>query len=81
MYVPVDIVDWEQMQGLFKRTMRRFGAIETVVANAGIMESKGILDMDDVDESGDLIESKEAFEVIDVNVKGTLNSMSLTFEV
>ncbi|PLB55599.1 dehydrogenase with different specificitie [Aspergillus steynii IBT 23096] len=77
MYVPVDIVDWDQMQGLFKRVVRQFGGIDTVVANAGIMESKDVLDMDDVDEKGDLVDSKEAFEVIDVNVKGTFNTLRL----
>lgn len=77
MYVPVDIVDWGQMQGLFKRVMDRFGAIHTVVANAGIMESKNILDMDEVDENGDLLESKDASKVVDVNVKGTLNSKQM----
>ncbi|KAH8427637.1 SDR family NAD(P)-dependent oxidoreductase [Aspergillus melleus] len=77
MYVPVDIVDWEQMQGLFKRAVKRFGSIDTVVANAGIMESKSVLELDEIDENGELMESKEAFEVIDVNVKGTFNTLRL----
>ncbi|KAI9046326.1 SDR family NAD(P)-dependent oxidoreductase [Aspergillus affinis] len=77
MYVPVDIVDWEQMQDLFKWAVKRFGSIDTVVANAGIMESKSVLELDEIDEKGELMESKEAFEVIDVNVKGTFNTLRL----
>lgn len=74
MFVAVDILNWEQMTGLFKQAKERFGRIDIVVANAAIMETSPILDLDAVDENGDLAESREAFKVIDVNVKGTLNS-------
>ena len=73
-FVPVDILDWVQMTNLFKLTKERFGHIDIVVANAAIMETAPILDLDAVDENGDLLESREAFKVIDVNIKGTLNS-------
>lgn len=76
LFVPVDILDWEQMTTLFKRTIQIFGALHVVIANAGIMESAEVLDLDDVDGDGNLRESEEAFKVIDVNLKGTLNSMS-----
>ena len=76
LFVPVDILNWDQMTTLFKRTIQTFGALHVVVANAGIMESAEVLDLDDVDDDGNLRESKEAFKVIDVNLKGTLNSMS-----
>lgn len=45
-----------------------------VVANAGVMESHMTLDIETVDINGDLLEATEASKVIDVNVKGTLNS-------
>jgi NAD(P)-dependent dehydrogenase (short-subunit alcohol dehydrogenase family) len=74
-FIPTNIISWEDMKSLFRQTKGRFGSVEIVVANAGIMEPKSILDMDDLDDNGDLVESKEAFKVIDVNLKGTLNSM------
>lgn len=75
MFVPGDIVDWAQLTSCFKAAIERFGGIDVVVANAGIMESSPVLDMNFVDENGDLKESAEAGRVIDVNLKGTLNSM------
>lgn len=75
-FVPVDILNWEQMKDAFKKGADRFGGINIVVANAAIMETSPVLDLDAVDEDGELLESREAFKVIDVNVKGTLNSNS-----
>ncbi|KAJ5625455.1 hypothetical protein N7510_001764 [Penicillium lagena] len=74
LFVPVDILNWEEMTALFKRTIQMFGALHVVVANAGIMESAEVLNLNDVDGDGNLRESQEAFKVIDVNLKGTLNS-------
>lgn len=73
-FVPGDIVDWAQLTSCFKAAIERFGGIDIVVANAGIMESSPVLDVDFVDENGDLRETTEAGRVIDVNLKGTLNS-------
>jgi NAD(P)-dependent dehydrogenase (short-subunit alcohol dehydrogenase family) len=75
LFVPGNIVDWVQLTSCFKAAIARFGGIDVVVANAGIMESSPVLDMNFVDENGDLKESAEAVKVIDVNLKGTLNSM------
>lgn len=77
-FVPGNIVDWAQLTSCFKAAVERFGGIDVVVANAGIMESSPVLDMD-VDENGDLKENTDAERVIDVNLKGTLNSMSRFF--
>lgn len=74
LFVPVDILDWDQMKNLFKQAVAKFGKIDIVVANAVIMETSPVLDMDALDSEGDLVESKEANRVIDVNIKGTLNS-------
>ncbi|KAL2807918.1 hypothetical protein BJX63DRAFT_439781 [Aspergillus granulosus] len=76
-FVPVDILNWEQMTHLFRSTVERFGGIDTVVANAGIMEKTETLDIESVDADGNLLESTGAFRVIDVNVKGTLNTLRL----
>jgi hypothetical protein len=74
-YVETDILDWTSMKNLFKETVKEFGQVDIVVANAGLMESRQFFDWDDVDEEGDLRESREAFKVLDVNLKGTMNSM------
>ncbi|KAL4759381.1 SDR family NAD(P)-dependent oxidoreductase [Aspergillus foveolatus] len=77
LFYPVDILNWEQVLGLFCETKRRFGSIDTVVANAGIMEKTDTLDIESTDENGNLLESTGAFHVIDVNIKGTLNTLRL----
>ena len=74
--VPGNIVDWAQLTSCFKAAIERFGGIDIVVANAGIMESSPVLDVDFVYENGDLREDTEAGRIIDVNLKGTLNSMN-----
>ncbi|KAL2867811.1 uncharacterized protein BJX67DRAFT_77608 [Aspergillus lucknowensis] len=76
-FVPVDILDWAQMTHLFRSTVEKFGDIDTVVANAGIMEKTETLDVESTDADGNLLESTGAFKVIDVNVKGTLNTLRL----
>lgn len=68
-----NIVDWIELRDCFKKTLDRFGGIDIVVANAGIMESKSVLDLE-VDEDGELKEDGEAKRVFDVNLRGTLNS-------
>ncbi|KAL4745748.1 hypothetical protein BDW72DRAFT_207932 [Aspergillus terricola var. indicus] len=77
LFCPLDILNWEQMLDLFRETIRRFGSIDTVVANAGIMEKTDTLDTESTDINGNLLESTGAFNVIDVNVKGTLNTLRL----
>lgn len=72
-FIPADILDWKSMVLLFKKTIETFGSIEVVVANAGMMESKPFFEFD-VDEAGDLAESRESQRIIDVNLKGTMNS-------
>jgi NADP-dependent 3-hydroxy acid dehydrogenase YdfG len=74
LFIPVDILNWKQMNHLFRETIKKFGAIDTVVANAAIMEKTETLDVETTDSDGNLLESTGAFEVIDVNLKGTLNS-------
>ncbi|KAJ5729211.1 uncharacterized protein N7483_003719 [Penicillium malachiteum] len=75
-FAPANIVDWSQLSAAFKSGIQRFGEIDIVIANAGIMESSPILDFD-IDENGDLKEDEEGGRVIDVNLKGTLNTLRL----
>jgi NAD(P)-dependent dehydrogenase (short-subunit alcohol dehydrogenase family) len=73
MYHPTNITNWEDMRALFRETKSRFGQVDIVVANAGLMESKAFFDFEE-DESGELEEPTEAYKIIDVNLKGTMNS-------
>ncbi|KAF4998049.1 hypothetical protein FDECE_11901 [Fusarium decemcellulare] len=76
-FVPTNIIDWNDMKQLFKQTVAKFGSVEFVVANAGVMESASCMNMDDVDENGELKEATEVSKVIDINLKGTLNTIRL----
>jgi NAD(P)-dependent dehydrogenase (short-subunit alcohol dehydrogenase family) len=73
MYHATDITNWEIMRTLFRETKKRFGQVDIVIANAGLMESKQFFDFEE-DESGELKEPTEAYKVVDVNLKGTMNS-------
>ncbi|GKZ28066.1 hypothetical protein AbraCBS73388_009885, partial [Aspergillus brasiliensis] len=73
-FLPADITDWGQMTRLFRTIAREYGGVDVVVANAGMMESTPVLDLNDVDEgTGELRESVEARRVVDVNLMGSLN--------
>jgi NAD(P)-dependent dehydrogenase (short-subunit alcohol dehydrogenase family) len=62
------------MRSLFRTTREKFGQVDIVIANAGLMESKGFFEFEE-DENGELQEPKEAYRVVDVNLKGSMNSM------
>lgn len=74
MFHKTDITDWDDMRSLFRATKDKFGQVDIVIANAGLMESKGFFDFEE-DENGELVEPKEAYKIIDVNLKGTMNSI------
>jgi NAD(P)-dependent dehydrogenase (short-subunit alcohol dehydrogenase family) len=69
-----DITNWQAMRSLFRTTREKFGQVDIVIANAGLMESKGFFEFEE-DENGELQEPKEAYRVVDVNLKGSMNSM------
>ncbi|CAI7656457.1 unnamed protein product [Penicillium pancosmium] len=75
-FVEGNIVNWDELRNCFKKTVEIFGGIDIVVANAGIMESRSVLDFE-VDEDGELKEDEEAKRVFDVNLRGTLNTLRL----
>ena len=74
LFAPANILNWQQMNGMFKQVIERFGRVDVVVANAGTMESAMVLDLDNVEADGEPKEPTEAYKVIDINLKGTLNS-------
>jgi NAD(P)-dependent dehydrogenase (short-subunit alcohol dehydrogenase family) len=80
-FISVNVLNWAEMKELFRKTIARFGSVEIVIANAGVMEARPALDLDTLDENGELAESREAFRVIDINLKGTLNSILCTFQL
>ena len=65
------------MKLIFAQCIQNFGEVDIVVANARIMESHKLFDIGNIDEQGELQESTEGFRVIDVNLKGTINSTCL----
>lgn len=73
MFHATNIINWDDMRALFRETKSRFGQVDVVVANAGLMESKGFYEFEE-DEGGELKEPSEAYRVVDVNLKGTMNS-------
>ncbi|KAI8936732.1 hypothetical protein NX059_007119 [Plenodomus lindquistii] len=78
LYCPTNITTWSDLQTLFRRTKEKFHQIDIVVANAGLMETKGFFDFEDAeDENGELAELPEIARVIDVNLKGTMNTLRI----
>ncbi|KAH7412935.1 hypothetical protein BKA64DRAFT_616535 [Cadophora sp. MPI-SDFR-AT-0126] len=75
-FVPTDILDWLSMKSLFQKTKARFGSVDIVVANAGMMETRNFFD-EEFDEVGELKEPVGSYNVIDVNLKGTMNTTKL----
>ncbi|KAK6850704.1 hypothetical protein PG987_000338 [Apiospora arundinis] len=76
MFIAASVTQWSGMVDAFDLTISKFGRVDMVVANAGIMESTPVLDIQ-LDERGKPLESKEALEVFDVNLKGALNTLRL----
>lgn len=73
-FFPANVSVWEDMTQLFESTVRRFGRVDVVLANAGIMESRKFFDFE-VDETGQLKEDVASSRVVDVNLKGAMNGM------
>jgi NAD(P)-dependent dehydrogenase (short-subunit alcohol dehydrogenase family) len=80
LFCPANIANWEDMRSLFREARNRFGQVDIVIANAGLMESTNFFDFEE-DEKGELIESKDSQRVLDVNLKGTLNSELLAYDL
>ncbi|KAJ5902207.1 hypothetical protein N7495_002735 [Penicillium taxi] len=76
-FAAANVVDWAQLTTAFDHAIATFGGLDIVIANAGIMESNAVLDVNDVDEFGKLKENQEANTIFDVNLKGTLNTLRL----
>lgn len=75
LFIPANVTAWSDLVVVFQLTIKTFGKVDMVVANAAVMESAPVLDVS-VDESGNPIESAEAIKVLDINLKGTFNGKS-----
>ncbi|KAG9190910.1 hypothetical protein G6011_08998 [Alternaria panax] len=64
------------MQGLFQQTKKAFGQVDIFVANPGLMGSNGFFDFEE-DEQVQLMEATEAGKIIDINLKGTINTLRM----
>jgi NAD(P)-dependent dehydrogenase (short-subunit alcohol dehydrogenase family) len=69
-----DIINWAELRSVFESIQQRYKRLDFVVANAGTMEHEPIL-QDSYDADGKLEAPREAYRAIDVNLKGSLNSM------
>jgi NAD(P)-dependent dehydrogenase (short-subunit alcohol dehydrogenase family) len=72
-FMPANIADWVQLRSVFSAVQTKFGRLDFVIANAGTMEYEPVLE-DTFDSEGELEEPRDAYRVIDVNLKGSLNS-------
>jgi NAD(P)-dependent dehydrogenase (short-subunit alcohol dehydrogenase family) len=59
--VNVDVRDWDQVQGMVKAAIDRFGKVDILVNNAGVISVAGVVGM----------EESEWDRVLGVNLKGT----------
>lgn len=64
------------MKELFNIAPKTFENVETVITNAGGMESHSALDIETVDVNGDLLAATEASKVICINLKCTMSFKS-----
>ncbi|KAF4991693.1 hypothetical protein FGRMN_7666 [Fusarium graminum] len=69
----LNITDWDDVSALFTSNIKRFGRVDIVVANAGIMESRKFFDFH-MNKEGHLIDDGSS-RIIDVNLKGTMNTL------
>ena len=76
-FVPTNILSWPDMLSLFSHAKSTFGRIDIVIANAGLMESTHLFDLGTDPSTNQPLEPKEHHAVIDVNLKGTLNTLTL----
>lgn len=74
-FVRVDIRDWDQQKNMFEAAMGKFGAVDIVIANAGISRSSGdsLWALDDP--NGD--PTKPDLNIVEVNLRGSFYTWKL----
>jgi NAD(P)-dependent dehydrogenase (short-subunit alcohol dehydrogenase family) len=74
-FVVVDIRDWEQQKNMFETALKTFGAIDIVIANAGISRSSGdsLWNLDDPNGEP----TKPDLNIMEVNLRGSFYTWKL----
>ncbi|KAL6708924.1 hypothetical protein ACN47E_002331 [Coniothyrium glycines] len=74
-FITVDIRDWEQQKRMFDEALNRFGAIDVVIANAGISRSSGdsLWTLDDPNGEP----TKPDLNIMEVNLRGSFYTWKL----
>ncbi|KAJ4322632.1 hypothetical protein N0V94_002285 [Neodidymelliopsis sp. IMI 364377] len=74
-FVEADIRDWDQQKKMFETSLAKFGAIDIVIANAGISRSSGdsLWNLDDPQGEP----NKPDLRILDVNLKGSFYTWKL----
>jgi NAD(P)-dependent dehydrogenase (short-subunit alcohol dehydrogenase family) len=69
-----DVAVWADLLAAFDNAVNTFGAVDILVANAGVGERQDYF-LDELDNEGKLMEP--SYTIIDVNLKGVLNSVKI----
>ncbi|OAL45144.1 NAD(P)-binding protein [Pyrenochaeta sp. DS3sAY3a] len=74
-FVKVDIRDWDQQKNMFETALKKFGAIDIVIANAGISRSSGdsLWTLDDPNGEP----TKPDLNIVEVNLRGSFYTWKL----
>lgn len=74
-FVEVDIRDWDQQKHMFDTALKTFGAIDIVIANAGISRSSGdsLWNLDDPNGEP----TKPDLNIVEVNLRGSFYTWKL----
>ncbi len=68
-YLECDVTDLEKLQELVKLGIDKFGKIDVLFANAGIMPASSVKDL----------KTKDWSNMVDINIKGVLNSVAAVY--
>lgn len=74
-FIEVDIRDWDQQKTMFETAMAKYGAIDIVIANAGISRSSGdsLWNLDDPSDEP----TRPDLNIVDVNLRGSFYTWKL----
>ncbi|EXJ86767.1 hypothetical protein A1O3_03721 [Capronia epimyces CBS 606.96] len=75
LFQKTDVTNWESLRALFEAAKAKYGAIDAVLANAGVPERPPFLFDETLDENGLLKEPD--FRLIDINVNGVMRTAKL----
>ncbi|KAI0799328.1 short chain dehydrogenase [Xylaria sp. FL0064] len=71
----IDVTQWQDLVGLFKKAVELHGRVDHVFANAGVRPTTNYVDGIELDENGDPKEPSRF--TIDINLHGAINTTTL----